>query len=75
MEITLQAKDWVIAIMALIGAGLSAIAVLAILVRVLGRRVADIEEDAAGWRARYARKEELATATPRLEMTPVVEAE
>lgn len=84
MQITVEAKDWAIAILALIGAALSAVAILAVLVRVLGRRLPEIEEefaaallrDAAGWRARHERKEELAAATARLEMAPAaVEAE
>lgn len=83
MEITLQAKDWAVGIMALLGAALSAIVILAALVRVLGRRLPEVEEelaaallrDAAGWRARQERRGELATATARLEMAPAVEAE
>lgn len=72
MEITINAKDWAVAGLAVLGALLASAAVLAVLVRVLGRKLAEIEEsaaawllrDAAGWRAREVRKAELERHQP-----------
>ena len=76
MNVTLQAHDFVIAALALVGVVMLAGVVLALLVRVLGRKLPDILEtgaawaliEAAGWRARDARKAELAGSEPRLEL-------
>ena len=72
MEITIHARDWAIAGMALVGVVLTALAALAVLQRVLGRHLVEVEEqaaawllrDAAGWRARAARKAQLSAHRP-----------
>ena len=78
MTVTFQAHDFVIGALALLGVVLFAAGALALLVRVLGRKLPDILEagaawaliEAAGWRARDARKAELAGSQPRLELRP-----
>ena len=78
MTISLQAHDFVIAALALLGVVMFAGAGLAALARVLGRKLPDILEglaswaliEAAGLRARDARKAELAGSQPRLEFQP-----
>lgn len=72
MEITINAKDWAVAGLAVLGALLASAAVLAVLGRVLGRKLAEIEEelaqwllvDAAGRRACEAKKQELKRHQP-----------
>lgn len=72
MELTLHAKDGAVAMLALLGALLSSAMVVRMLGQVLGRRLAQVEEsiaawllvDAAGWRARDARKAELERHQP-----------
>ena len=81
MTVTFQAHDFVIAALALLGVVMLAGAALALLVRVLGRKLPDILEggaawaliEAGGWRARDARKAELAGSQPRLVLRPAVE--
>ncbi len=78
MTFTVQAHDFVVAALALLGVVLFAAGALALLVRLLGRKLPDILEaaaawaliEAAGWRARDARKAELAGSQPRLELRP-----
>lgn len=72
MEIQIHANDLTVGVLAVLGALLASAAILAVLVRVLGRKVADVEKamaawllrDAAGWRARDARKAELERHQP-----------
>lgn len=67
MSVTVQAHDLVIAALALLGVVMFAGAALALLVRVLGRKISAVEEaaatwllrDAAGWRAREEAKARL----------------
>lgn len=81
MQITIQAHDFVIATLALLGVVMLAAGALALLVRVLGRKLPDILEslaawaliEAAGWRARDERRAELAGSQPRLVLRPAVE--
>lgn len=81
MAITLQAHDLLMATLAVLGTLVLASAVLAVLVKVLGRRLPDVEEsvgtwllrDAAAWRARRARLVELQGSQARLEMAGPVE--
>ena len=76
MQIQIQAHDLVISVMALIGVILLGAAALAVIVRVLGKQIPDIEEaaatwllrDAAGWRARAERKKKVASAAATLEV-------
>ena len=83
MTVTFQAHDFVIGALALLGVVLFAAGALALLVRVLGRKLPDILEagaawaliEAAGWRARDARKQELAGSEPRLELRPAIAVE
>lgn len=78
MIVTLQAHDFVIAALALLGVVMFAGTALALLVRVLGRKLPDVLEalacwalvEAAGLRARDARKAELAGSQPRLDSRP-----
>lgn len=78
MTVTLQAHDFVIAALALLGVVMLGAAALALLVRVLGRKLPDILEAVAAWaliqaaglRARHARVAELAGSQPRLELRP-----
>jgi hypothetical protein len=78
MSVTIQAHDFVMAALALLGVVLFAAGALALLVRVLGRKLPDVLEavaawalvEAAGLRARHARKAELAGSQPRLELRP-----
>lgn len=81
MQITIQAHDFVIAALALLGVVMLAAGALALLVRVLGRKLPEVLEslaawaliEAAGWRARDERRAELAGSQPRLELRPAVE--
>lgn len=82
MELTIHAHDMVIAALALLGCVLGAAGALALLVRLAGRRLPDIEEsvaawlliDAESWRARSRRREQLAGSRPVLEAVPVEES-
>ena len=75
MDLTIHAHDVVIAALALLGVVLGTGAALALLVRVAGRRLPDVEEalaawlliDAESWRARARRRAELANHRPVLE--------
>jgi len=83
MSVTVQIHDIVVSVFALIGSVLLFAAVLAVLVRVLGRRIPDIEESAAqwllrdadAWRARHSRQVENEKRQAKLEpMAPAEEA-
>ena len=82
MVFTIQAHDLVISALAVIGTVLLFAAALAVFVRVLGRRLPDVEEaagtwllrDAAAWRARQERQKELLGYQARLELAAPVEA-
>lgn len=76
MVFTIQAHDGVMAALAVLGTVVLFAAALAVLVRVLGRRLPEIEEsvgtwllcDAAAWRARQERRRELVGYQARLEL-------
>jgi hypothetical protein len=83
MELTIQFHDVVIGSLAVIGTVLLFAAGLAVLVRVLGRRIPDIEEtaaewllrDADSWRARHERQVYNARRRARLEPVSVEAAD
>lgn len=82
MDVTIHAHDLIVAALALLGCVLGAAGALALLVRVAGRRLPDVEEavaawlliDAESWRARSRRREQLAGSRPVLEAVSVEES-
>lgn len=82
MTLSIQIHDLVIGLMAVLGTIVLFAAALAVLVRVLGRRLPEIEEsvaqwllrDAQAWRARLAKKAELANTRAVLQAVKAVEA-